>query len=263
MNKKYLFLVFSLLLTLLTGCSTQKENNSTAINNQKIVVSAAASLQNALDEIKSDFISQNKLQQNQIDITYAGSGTLRQQIEQGAPSSIFISASEMHMKILQDKKLIEDVKPFVSNSLVLIVPNGERQFTFKNLKDVSHLSIGSPDTVPAGKYAEATLKTLNIWQNLVDEDKIVYAKDVRAVLGQVITKNVSAGIVYKTDALIGGDKIKITDIAPPNTHKPIIYPIGIVSKNSNELTKQFFNYLYSDNAKKVLIKYGFTPVKQN
>ncbi len=259
MNKKWLALALPIALLVVSGCG--QDQKVADVKNEKITVSAAASLTNALDEIKGDFIKEKGLKEDQITMNYAGSGTLREQIEQGAPSSIFISANEKHMKMLEDKDMMTDVKPYVTNSLVLIVPKGGEKYTFENLGTAQKISIGTPETVPAGRYAQETLQYFKLWEPLMDEHKLVFAKDVRAVLAQVAAKTVSAGLVYKTDAMKGADKVDIVATAPADSHKKILYPAGIVKKNENGLTKEFYQYIYSPKAKQVLEKYGFTPAQ--
>lgn len=245
----------------LAGCGggttgSQSGSGSTAPStNEKIVVSAAASLQEAVDELRQQYIAEHHLANDQISVTYGGSGTLRQQIEQGAPSSIFISASQAHMKTLQDKGFMTDVKPLVKNSLVLIVPKGKTEYNLTNLTQVTRLALGEPATVPAGKYGKDSLEYLKLWTAL--EPKIVYAKDVRSVLAYVSQGAVDAGMVYKTDALQGKDQVTITATVPEDAHAPITYPIGIIKKNENKLTKDFYDYLSSDKGKQILEKYGF------
>ena len=97
--------------------------------------------------------------------------------------------------------------------------------------EIDKISIGTPETVPAGKYAKESLEKTDIWKDV--ESKVVYAKDVRQVLSYVETGNVAAGIVYKTDALVS-DKVNIVATADPETHTPIIYPVGII-KDSKTL----------------------------
>lgn len=92
----------------------------------------------------------------------------------------------------------------VGNDLVLIVPKNNSA-AIKNFEDLSKpavqkISLGIPESVPAGQYAKETFEHMNLWTNI--EPKTVYAKDVRQVLSYVETGNVEAGVVYKTDALI-------------------------------------------------------------
>jgi molybdate transport system substrate-binding protein len=129
---------------------------------------------------------------------------------------------------------------------------------FEDLKkaEVGKISIGTPETVPAGQYAKESLEKMDIWKDV--ESKVVYAKDVRQVLSYVETGNIEAGIVYKTDALVS-DKVEIVATAEPATHTPIIYPVGIIKDSKQyEAAKEFYKYLQSDDALKVFEEYGFT-----
>lgn len=260
MKKLWIALLLPLLVLDIFGCGNSKsQEGAKEFGTEKITISAAASLQEALSEIKDNFIKEHHLQADQISINFGGSGTLRQQIEQGAPASLFISASERHMKALEEKHMVSQVKPYVTNSLVLIVPAGKKEYTFSNLKEVGHLSIGTPESVPAGKYAQETLKHLQLWEPL--QGKLVFAKDVRAVLAQVSQGAVDAGLVYKTDAMSAKNAVKITATAPADSHKAILYPVGLVTKHSNELAKAFYAYLFTEKSQDILKKHGFTPSK--
>lgn len=264
MNKKVLVSLALACMVAATGCGgdagkTADKNATVQIPaNEKITVSAAASLKEALNEITVNYVAERHIKADQIAITYAGSGTLRQQIEQGAPSSIFISANEDNMKQLQDKGVMDGVKPWTKNALVLIVPAGKEQIKIDQLANASKIAIGTPETVPAGKYAKTMLEKLGTWNAV--ESKIVYAKDVRAVLNYVMEGAVDAGFVYKTDAMQGKDKVVITDTAPTGSIKDVVYPIGLIKANQNTLSKDFYEYLNSEASQKVMEKYGFAGV---
>ena len=116
-------------------------------------------------------------------LTFAGSGTLRQQIEQGAPASLFISADEKNMKMLQEKDLVSDVKPFATNELVLVVPKGQPKVELDQIATVKRIVLGNPETVPAGNYGKQVLTKLGVWEQV--EPNVVYAKDVKAVTASV------------------------------------------------------------------------------
>lgn len=121
------------------------------------------------------------------------------------------------------------------------------------------MSIGTPESVPAGKYAKELLEKMDIWNNI--EEKVVYAKDVRQVLTYVETNNVDAGIVYKTDALIS-EKVNIVDTAEENTHDPIIYPLGVIKDTSHpEEAKLFYDYLQNEKSMDIFKEYGFKGLK--
>jgi hypothetical protein len=85
---------------------------------------------------------------------------------------------------------------------VLIVAK-EKKTSLKSFADLAgkaqSISIGQPETVPAGKYAKETLTNLRLWDKL--EKRIMFAKDVRQVLAYVESGNVDAGLVYQSDTL--------------------------------------------------------------
>ena len=185
---------------------------------------------------------------------------MQQQILQGAPADLFFSAAEDKFYELVEKGLIhrESGVNLVGNQLVLITPKVKSKEikTFEDLNSQAEtISIGTPDSVPAGKYAKEMLIHLGIWDNL--NQKVVFAKDVRQVLNYVETGNVDAGIVYKTDAL-AYYKIEIQATGMEGTHTPIIYPLGILKESNNQHEAQlFFEFMQSEKARSILEKYGF------
>ncbi|MGG5254707.1 molybdate ABC transporter substrate-binding protein [Neobacillus sp. SM06] len=257
MNKQYrLFFSIVLLLLAVSGCSTSEQSKKTE-KTVELTVSAAASLQDALNDIQSDF---EKNHPNvKIRYNFGGSGALQQQISQGAPVDLFFSAGEDPFKTLVNNGLIEKANDadLVGNELVLVVPKDSTKGinAFEDLTKADKLAIGTPESVPAGQYAKDTLTHFNLWKELTK--KIIYTKDVRQVLTYVETNNVDAGIVYKTDAKIS-PKVKIAATAKESTHAPIVYPVGVV-KNSSHLkeAKLFYDFLHSEKAIKIFEKYGF------
>lgn len=242
---------------LLIGCS-QNTNNS-SIN---LTVSAAASLKDVMGEIKPIYEQQKT--NVSLTLNLASSGSLRQQIEQGAPVDLFISASASHINMLEEKGLIidENRRDLLKNQMVLIVPqeNTASVNTFEDLtKDaISKISIGEPKSVPAGKYAKEVLTSLGIYEAV--ESKIVFAKNVRQIVNYVATGNVDAGIVYQTDTNTS-DAVKIVANAPEKSHTPVVYPIVIIKDSKNiEAAQKLEEFLFTPEAKAVFEKYGFIPI---
>lgn len=246
-------ILISVCVLLLTSCSNETEEDRT------LTISAAVSLKDAMEGIQENY--KEKHPEVTIDFNFGGSGSLQQQISQGAPVDLFFSAAEDKFDILVDEGNIsaEDGLDLLGNELVLIVP--KEASTLENFDDlvkddIKQISIGTPETVPAGKYAKESFEQMGIWNEL--ENKIVYAKDVRQVLSYVETENVEAGIVYKTDAL-SSSQVEIIASADPSTHTPIIYPVGIIKDSKQyDAAKDFYTYLQSDEALKVFETYGFT-----
>ncbi|MFJ5964579.1 molybdate ABC transporter substrate-binding protein [Bacillus sp. NPDC093026] len=254
---KYVFLPFITICILLTGCQAVMKS-SDSNKKTELVISAAASLQDALKEIESAFEDQHpnvKLTNN-----FGASGALKQQIAQGAKVDLFFSAAEEPFDELVQSGNIDKnhKKDAIQNELVLIVPK-ESPSSIKTFNDVQNLkgkiALGTPESVPAGTYAKEIFTKLNIWDQV--KGKAVYGKDVRQVLNYVETGNVEAGIVYKTDALVS-KKVKILDEANEDMHSPIVYPVGIVNETEHkDEAKTFYQFLQSNTAISIFQKYGF------
>ncbi|MFD2130707.1 molybdate ABC transporter substrate-binding protein [Pseudogracilibacillus auburnensis] len=224
----------------------------------ELFISAAASLTDAMDEIKPLYEEEHNVE---LTFNFAGSGKLAQQIQQGAPVDVFISANENWMDTLVEENLIkEDTRVDVTgNKLVLIVRKDSTidysSFEDIELDDVEQIAIGNPESVPAGEYTEAVLKAIDKWDEL--ESKFVFAQDVRQVLTYVETGNAEIGFVYESDA-ISSDQVKILTESDPSMHDAIIYP-GAVTADSEQEEKanQFIEFLLSDEGQEILGKYGF------
>lgn len=245
---------------------TTKAVSSTSTAQAKpviLTVSAAASLQDVMKEIQS--IHRQEQPNATITYNFGSSGSLQQQIEQGAPVDVFISAAQKQMDALQQKNLLltDTRKDLLRNQVVLVTSkNASNISDFKDLtsEEVNRVSIGDPQSVPAGQYGREVLTYLNLYESL--KPKLVFAKDVRQVLTYVETGNVDAGIVYATDAKTS-DQVNVMVTAPENSHSPIIYPVAVLRDSKNaDAAREFVQFLSSDAAKAVFEKYGFIPVAQ-
>jgi molybdate transport system substrate-binding protein len=267
MQKHFTFIITLLFLLMFAVACSNQQNTDQSSNlketeskeSVKLTISAAASLKDAMEVIQSTY--QEEHPEVTLKFNLGGSGSLQQQISQGAPVDLFFSAAEDKFDILVEDDSIakEDRVDLLGNSLVLVVPKENQLIKgFEDLAkaEIDKISIGTPETVPAGKYAKESLEKTDLWKDV--ESKVVYAKDVRQVLSYVETGNVAAGIVYKTDALVS-NKVNIVATADPGTHTPIIYPMGIIKDSKNyEEAKDFYSYLQNNDALKVFEEYGFT-----
>src|ERR1700723_4068018 len=240
-----------------------------AQQSSSITVSAAISLKDALDELGPIFQVQQHRKNGgsgtAVTYNYGGSGTLARQIEQGAPVDVFFSAAEKQMGELAEQGLIEadSRRDLVGNALVLIAPaQATTLHSFQDLTNpaIKAIALGETSTVPAGMYAQQTLEHLGLFAAV--QKKVVYAKDVRAVLTYVETGNADAGLVYQTDANTS-KKIRVIAIAPPDSHDPILYPVAVLrdSKN-NPAARAFLEFLQGPDARAVFQKYGFTSAEK-
>jgi molybdate transport system substrate-binding protein len=264
--KKY-FIVSVLLLSVLLagGCAKKEASTPTTTQPGQTVtlnVSAAASLKDTATELQA--IYTKKHPDVKINYNLAASGTLQQQIEQGAPTDMFISAGVKQMDALAQENLIvaDSRTDLLGNKLVLVAGKNSTLKDFNGLTDpaIKKISIGTPETVPAGKYAQDTLTFLNLYSQI--QSKLVLAKDVKQVLTYVQTGNVEAGLVYLSDTY-NVNNVKIVATAPENSHKPIVYPMAIIKASKNQsAAKAFADFLASPEAAKVFSKYEFEPLQK-
>ena len=197
-----------------------------------ITVFAAASLTNVLQDLGDAFTKETSVP---VKFSFAASSALARQIENGARADVFVSADVMWMDYLQDRHLIQEQSrhDVVGNRLVLIAPvessiklKIEPHFPLAQALGKNRLATGDPDSVPAGRYAQAALTKLGVWNEV--SGRLVRADSVRAALAFVDRREAALGIVYETDALI--DKhVRIVDIFPADSHPPIVYPMALTT----------------------------------
>lgn len=260
--KALLFTIVSVLvLSIFTGFSTAQAEKT--VSPTEIKVFAAASLKDALDEATAEYEKTHK--DVTFTITYGGSGSLQKKIEQGESVDLFISAAEKNFKPLVEKGYIDQTQSikFLGNELVLATPaenNVVQGFADLNTDKVKNIAIGNPTTVPAGMYAKQVFEGMGLYEALTP--KFVFASDVRHVLALVESKQVDAGLVYRTDALIT-PQVKIVAAADSSLHDPIIYPMGTLKATQHpEKVADYYNYLQTNKTKQVFEKYGFLVLNQ-
>jgi molybdate transport system substrate-binding protein len=225
---------------------------------QVILVAAAASLKDVLTELGKAF--EKQFPALEVTFQFAASGALQQQIEQGAPVDVFVSASEKQTTALLQKDLVvkESLRVLFSNELVLVVPRDQpAPRSLADLKKPAYkrLALGESRTVPAGQYAEAWLKKAGLLEAL--RNRFVPASNVRQVLTFVETGNVAAGFVYATDALTS-QKATIALRADADQHPPIIYPMARIKRSQKQAAAQSFTaFLESPDARTIILKHGF------
>jgi molybdate transport system substrate-binding protein len=222
-----------------------------------VLVFAAASLKNALDEAAAGYAPAK------VTISYAASGPLARQIEAGAPAALFISADEEWMDELAAKAAIEPGSriDLLGNRLVLIAPAASPlHFTLGQDSDLAaalgdgRLAIGDPQSVPAGKYAEEALGRLGLWAGV--EPHLARAENVRAALALVDRGEAPLGIVYQTDAA-ADPAVRIVATFPEDSHKPITYPAALI-KGAGGPARAFLTWLESPAAAPYFERQGFT-----
>ena len=228
---------------------------------EEILVSAAASLSDALKEISIGYQAKSK---HTVKFNFGPSSGLARQIEEGAPVDIFFSADLPQMDALDKKSLLEPAtrKNLLSNQLVIIVPS-DSKLTISSPKDllkadIKKIALAEPSTVPVGVYSSKYLTNEGLWNQV--KPKIVPVQDVRATLASVESGNVEAGFVYKTDAAIS-NKVKTAYEVPLDKGPKITYPLAILRDSKHkDAARDFLNYLSIRSVKDALKKYGFVVI---
>ncbi|MBI5920780.1 MAG: molybdate ABC transporter substrate-binding protein [Betaproteobacteria bacterium] len=225
---------------------------------EELTVSAAASLTDAFREIGKAFEAGKP--GTRIIFNFGASGPLLQQIAQGAPVDVFASADQETKDRAAAKALIvaDSRMVFANNQLVLAIPAGAALVPiFLNDLTASgyrRIAIGSPASVPAGRYAREATDAAGLTEAL--QDRFIYADSVRQVLAYVARAEVDAGFVYRTDALIDKERVKIALELPTRT--PVSYPVAQVATTKRPaLSREFIAYLRTAPAQAVLTRFGF------
>jgi molybdate transport system substrate-binding protein len=240
-----------LMLLMCTTVSTRGED---------VLVSAAASLKDALTELKPLCVKETGVT---LVPNLAASGVLSRQIQAGAPADLFISADEATMDTLDKGGFLQPGSraDLLSNSLVFVVPI-ESSLKVESAKDltaasIKRVAIGDAKTVPAGEYAVEFFQSQKVYDDL--KDRLIPLENVRAVLAAVESNNVDVGVVYRSDTL-ASQKTKIAWAVPAAISPKIVYPIAVVKKTASaaaaEKVRQF---LMSKTAREIFVKWGFAP----
>jgi molybdate transport system substrate-binding protein len=246
--------------------TTEVSTTTTAGEPQELLVSAAAGLKTAFTKIGELFDQKNNAKTT---FNFAASGVLQKQIESGAPGDVFASADPKQMNALLKANLADasSVTTFASNEVVLIVPAdstlGITSFQDLAKADVKRVATGDPDTTPLGVATLKILPALNMEDSV--KPKLIYSETVNQTLQYVSSGEVDAGIVWTSEALAGGDKVKVAATADPSWYGgKAEFVIGRVTASANkDLGQTFIDFVLSADGQTILKSYGFLPPPAN
>jgi molybdate transport system substrate-binding protein len=226
-----------------------------------LLVFAAASLKNALDEVDAAYKAGGGAG---VAASYASSAALAKQIEQDAPADLFISADAMWMDYVAERHAIkpETRANLHGNRLALIAPKASQValeikpgFALAAALGDGKLAMGDPASVPAGLYGKAALTKLGVWEQV--SAKVVGAENVRAALAFVSRGEAALGIVYETDAKIDPG-VRLVGLFPEGAHDPIVYPVAITAHAAHPEAAKYLAFLKSSAAGEIFKRYGFS-----
>lgn len=241
---------------------------SSAQPESEVLVAAAASLRGVMPDIVAAYGKAHAEGRERFAMTYGASGDLRQQVAGGAPVDVVVFASGKPVEDLIKARLVDPAtrKVVASNALVLIGARGGRgskPLAFATLDTVpvgDKIAIGNPKTVPAGQYAEETLRGLGKWDAV--QPHLVFTGDVSGVIAYVRRGEVAAGVAYKTE-LHGIADVEVLDEVKPDGSRPGSRPevVAAVTTGARDAAhaKALVDFLASPEAQRILADYGFGP----
>ncbi len=226
-----------------------------------VQVFAAASTTNVIGEIKGQFTKKTGVK---VLVSFGSSATLARQITNGADADVLLSADTKWADDLAHNGFVVEKRDLLGNHLVIVVPDNSTLSVAKPEDMVSdkitHIAIGDPKSVPAGKYAKKALEKIGLWEEL--KTKFATADDVRNALTYVETGAAEAGIVYATDAAIS-KKVKVVVEIPESLTGPVCYPVVLLKHGErNVAAVSFYRFLQSPESFRVFRKYGFTILEE-
>ena len=230
---------------------------------EPVRVLAAVTLKPALDAIAQQYRQAGS--GGDIVLVCGPTPTLAQQIENGGPADLFLSADPLWIDELAQRKLINPGSAdLIGNRLVLIARKGAippvaitKELPLATLVGKGPLAMCDPDSHPAGKMAKASLTALGLWAGLAG--KVARAENPLLAVKMVGRGDAPLAIVFATDAMTD-DRVEIVGTFPDDSHPPIRYPVTIVATSRNPQAAAVLAYLKSAAATAVFRRFGYeTP----
>lgn len=254
--KTIVYFIMMFVLFLLVSCSQGTPEQGA----KELHISAASSLTAPLNQIK--VLYEERHPEVELIINYGSSGTLVNQLDQGAPADLAILASVSWMERAMEQEIIseENIVDLFTNQLVLAIHEDSPVTSLDNLEGTADtIAIGDPDSVPVGSYTKQALVQLGLWENF--QDKIVLAKSARQVAAYIESGNTDAGFILQSDAKAFPD-LESVETLPESLHDPIVYPAAVINRSGKkEEGETFLTFLTSDEAIRVLQDYGFQEIR--
>lgn len=242
-------LLILLIVLILASCGQTSKNS--------IIVATAANAQFAVENIAEEFEKETGIK---VDILISSSGKHTAQIQAGAPYDVFISADMKYPNLLHALGLTHDApRAYAKGKLVLWTLNDLPLNSIEDLKTIktSHIAVPNPKTAPYGRAAIEALKSFDLLDTLTS--KLVFGESVSQANQFILSKSVDVG--FSAASVVLSPKIKdkgkwiMIDTAAYST----IEQGAVVISNSSNIDSaiKFYDYLFSEVAKKILISHGY------
>ena len=253
--RRFAVIAAGLAAVVVAGCSSSSSSapsTSSSSSTGTITVFAAASLMETFTKIGKQFEAAHK--GDTVKFSFGPSSGLATQITSGAPADVFASASPTTMDTVVKAGDAANPQTFAKNTMeVAVPPNNPAHVTSVNdlTKSSVKVALCQPQ-VPCGVVAAEVFKNAGITVK-----PVTLETDVDSVVTQVETGNVDAGMVYVTNVLSAGSKLKGITI-PANINASTLYPIATIKGSKHaSIAKEFVDYVLSPAGQQVLTAAGF------
>lgn len=249
-----------LLLVALAACAGPQDQEDAG----EVRVFAASSLQEAFTAVAQAFEIEHP--DLPVRLSFAGSQTLRVQLENGAATDVFASADSVHVSALRDEGLVRDVHVFAHNDLVIVTPLDDPAGigSLEDLVRARRIVVGT-ESVPVGRYTRDMLRRAaaelppaadgesfdhRVLARVVSEEA-----NVRLVRAKVELGEADAAVVYRTDAR--SDRVRVVQI-PADLNVRADYWVALVPGGGrDDAAERFVGFLTSERGKAILAEHGF------
>jgi len=246
------------LISLLLGACTPPTRTHTA---DPLLVSAASNLILAFEELGTRYEQETG---TPVTFNFAASGQLAQQIEQGAPVDLFVSANTAYVEDLAAKgRVLPDSVLIYARGRLTLWTRHDASFTVETVEDllkpeVERVAIANPEHAPYGVAARQALQTAGVWD--VIQPKLVLGENVRQALQYAETGNVDVALIPLSLSITSEGN---WTLVPEYLHKPIDQALGVVADSPRRTqARDFAAFITSPQGQAVLGKYGFTPSEE-
>lgn len=233
---------------------------STPAASPKALVSAASDLRFALADVVAQFERETP---HRFTLNFGSSGNFAQQIRQGLPVELYLSADEAYVFQLADAGLTQDRGSlYATGRIALLVPAGSTiplDAELRGLKaqwaQVSRFAIANPAHAPYGRAATEALQKLGLWELI--QSRLVLGENISQATQFVTTGAAQAGITALSLAQAPGLATQSRHLVlPASLHAPLRQRM-VLTKRAGPAATALYQHLRSPKAQVVLQKYGF------
>jgi molybdate transport system substrate-binding protein len=224
-------------------------------------VAAASDLKFALEEIAANYRADKG---KDVRLVFGSSGVLWQQVKNGAPFGLLMSADEAYVDDLYKSGLTVDKGIlYAIGRIVLLEKKGgliklsaSREGLMKAIIEAKKIAIANPEHAPYGRAAKEYLTNLGVWD--LAQAKLVFGENISQATMFALTS--SADFAISALSLASSPQIQgqsISELIPDSLHKPLNQKMALL-RNKASSAKDFYLYLQEPKSMQVMARYGFS-----